>query len=483
MPDDNNINPGSPLPSNGIPPVFTPSKPKGRFGRKKIILTILGLLLLVGGIGAGVILVQNNQDLRNRAYTPEGGICTKNSDCGTGEICQSGNCVKGSSGGNTGDNNNDNNNNGSKDSKKKSNTIADGQCLPDNAECSSGNFYQDTSCPDLLRCGLKSIADGQCLLQGEKCASDKSYFDSSCVSNTRCGTEPTSISYSCREDCYSAGGSGAECSALPSCTTSNKVADGKCLGPGQSCSSGKSYFDISCTNTETRCGTKTTSPTNPTTPGQCSRVGLVSSNTNSTSISITQAMKNACQDACSGANLYVAKYKCDGVNLSGGCQDSGQIVSQNASVGQSFSATDPTCGSIQIDVGCKSSAGTWGNVAFVSKSSSTACSNSSTPSPTGGLAAQCLNVEAYDTAWIKLTSADLQNLKAGDTVRFTVGGTATSGSFDKARFTINGTLRPEVTQKQPGTNNFYDEYTIPDGVTSFTVQAELHHSSLGWFGK
>ena len=50
-------------------------------------------------------------------------------------------------------------------------------------------------------------------------------------------------------------------------------ADGQCLGPGESCTSGKSYFDNICTPTDERCGTKTVT-TNPTTPtkiadGQC----------------------------------------------------------------------------------------------------------------------------------------------------------------------------------------------------------------------
>ena len=77
--------------------------------------------------------------------------------------------------------------------------------------------------------------------------------------------------------------------------------------------------------------------------------------------------------------------------------------------------------------------------------------------------------------------SDLAVLAVGDIVRFAVGGSTTAGSFDKARFTINGTLRPEVTTQKPGSNDFFDEYTIPVGVTSFIVKAQIHHSSLGWF--
>ena len=104
-----------------------------------------------------------------------------------------------------------------------------------------------------------------------------------------------------------------------------------------------------------------------------------------------------------------------------------------------------------------------------------------TPVPTlPPIGAACHNVTAYDSEWNLLSGFDLSSLNAGDVVRFVVGGDTDSGFFDKARFTINGTLRPEVTSKRPGTEEFYDEYIIPAGVTSFTVDAQIHHSSLGW---
>jgi hypothetical protein len=104
--------------------------------------------------------------------------------------------------------------------------------------------------------------------------------------------------------------------------------------------------------------------------------------------------------------------------------------------------------------------------------------------PTGGggrtpISAQCLDIKAFDTNWERIT--DLSTLKPGDTVRFTVAGNTSSGKIDKARFKINGIQRPAVTQKRPNTNEFYDEYVIPEGITDFTVKAQLHHSSIGWF--
>jgi hypothetical protein len=75
----------------------------------------------------------------------------------------------------------------------------------------------------------------------------------------------------------------------------------------------------------------------------------------------------------------------------------------------------------------------------------------------------------------------LSALNAGNEVRFAVSGTATSGAFDKAKFTVNGTELGETSLKKPGTEEFYSEYTIPANVTSFTVSAQIHHSELGWF--
>ena len=92
----------------------------------------------------------------------------------------------------------------------------------------------------------------------------------------------------------------------------------------------------------------------------------------------------------------------------------------------------------------------------------------------------CTAVKAYDTNWNLLTGVQLSNLSAGSVVRFTISGTP-ADQIDKARFTINGVLKPETTNKKPGTNEYYFEYTIPAGVSSFTVTAQIHHLTLGWF--
>jgi hypothetical protein len=93
-------------------------------------------------------------------------------------------------------------------------------------------------------------------------------------------------------------------------------------------------------------------------------------------------------------------------------------------------------------------------------------------------APSCTSVKAYDTNWNLLDTAKLSALKAGDKVRFAISGTPVD-QIDNARFTINGVLTTNVTLKEPGT--YYTEYTIPAGVSSFTVTAEIHHLTLGWF--
>lgn len=105
-----------------------------------------------------------------------------------------------------------------------------------------------------------------------------------------------------------------------------------------------------------------------------------------------------------------------------------------------------------------------------------------TPTPAATPIAQCGAIVAYNTNWEKLTSAQLTALKPGDKVRFAVEGITLSGTIDKARFNINGTQRPEVSTKKPNSNEFYDEYTIPAGVSTFNLGAQIHHQETNnWY--
>ena len=118
------------------------------------------------------------------------------------------------------------------------------------------------------------------------------------------------------------------------------------------------------------------------------------------------------------------------------------------------------------------------------------------PTPTPAPAATCNWIKAYNLSWQELTSSQLSSLKPGDHVYFAVMGELSgSGQLDKARFRVNGTANSswctgsgvslvsgwcETTNKRAGTQHFYVEYIIPSGVTNFEVQAEVHHTTLGW---
>lgn len=109
------------------------------------------------------------------------------------------------------------------------------------------------------------------------------------------------------------------------------------------------------------------------------------------------------------------------------------------------------------------------------------CQNSGSQGATSGkLVAQCNSVSAYSEDWVLLTPTELSQLSVGDTVYFTIDGSANRGFFQKARFSINGAPAVEVTTRRPGGNDFYIEYTIPAGIKDFSVTAEMMHSEAGW---
>lgn len=90
------INVGSTAPNNDIlsSTVITTNANKNRFVGGKVIATILGLFLLVGGIGAGLILTQQNQNLEEKAA--QAFTCTCKNPNGTNAgngICNGSECT------------------------------------------------------------------------------------------------------------------------------------------------------------------------------------------------------------------------------------------------------------------------------------------------------------------------------------------------------------------------------------------------------
>ncbi|RJR15316.1 hypothetical protein C4579_02520 [Candidatus Microgenomates bacterium] len=107
---------------------------------------------------------------------------------------------------------------------------------------------------------------------------------------------------------------------------------------------------------------------------------------------------------------------------------------------------------------------------------------SGTPVPSPSPVAQCVNVKMYqiiEGSWVLVQNP--QTLLPGDTVYFAVLGSASDGIFDMARFRVNG-LPPNwttTTQTNPF-GEFYIQYTLLPGVASYSVEAEVHHVTLGW---
>ena len=106
----------------------------------------------------------------------------------------------------------------------------------------------------------------------------------------------------------------------------------------------------------------------------------------------------------------------------------------------------------------------------------TTTTTTTTTTPT----AQCQNIKAYSPTWALLTNAQLSTLTVGSQVNFCVTGSASDGTFDKARLTINGILQTETNTIRPGSTDFCQLYTIPAGTINFNVTAQIHHLTLGW---
>ncbi len=112
-------------------------------------------------------------------------------------------------------------------------------------------------------------------------------------------------------------------------------------------------------------------------------------------------------------------------------------------------------------------------------------SASSTPSPTPF--ARCTTVRAYrvvNSVWEIIQ--DFSSLHPGDTIIFAVMGSTNTSStdFDMAQFriTAGGVAGPwqQTTSFNAQTGEFYITYTLLPGISSYAVDAQVHHVTLGW---
>jgi hypothetical protein len=119
-----------------------------------------------------------------------------------------------------------------------------------------------------------------------------------------------------------------------------------------------------------------------------------------------------------------------------------------------------------------------------SPSATTSPVPSASPSPSASPIAICQQIKIYQIDangnWFLANPA---TLKPGDTVYFSVVGFSnmSSADFDKAHFRVNG-IPPnwqETTMINPF-GEFTYQYTLLPGVSSYTVEAEIHSITLGW---
>lgn len=119
-----------------------------------------------------------------------------------------------------------------------------------------------------------------------------------------------------------------------------------------------------------------------------------------------------------------------------------------------------------------------------------------------GGSALCLDVRAYSvegsvsepTNWTRLSASQLSDLQPGDTIYITAAGSSTTpelpnGGFDQGVFSVNGTELGATRTFKPKSNDdpedvfeIYDTYVIPADTTSFDFDARIHYApSDMWF--
>jgi hypothetical protein len=522
----------SPMPEE---PPTSPSKPKLKLGKGKVIATILGILLLVGGVGAGIVLVQQQQDIREKAAESckcdrSGNVTSNNCSGGrspnctyqpSGHIDDGGSyyscgCITGGGGGGGG---------GGTTIPACGTGLACNlggdiniNCWGGTSKCSvSGDSVQPYRCccptgqtlNQYGQCAGGGGGDGgggggtTCSPSGAKCDTTNCCQDPT----QECKSYPNdpSLGKMCElKDC--------ECDPTVDtkpkiCTAANGLAgEQKCIAKGMSVTGHCGMWGVCkyegaypCSSLGEGATCKASCDANETKnvgAADCNSKGLVccrpagggGGTTGGETVDCSQVKCTATSctvgSAYNQASCWVSHYACDDVKQGqAGCND------KLLSAGQSASFTQD-CGTEQIDIYCPACDRPSGSplkegTDYISKYYSLPCEGGGGTEST----AQCVSIKTYDTDWNLLIPAQLSALSAGDVVRFAVSGSTNTGTIDKAQFTVSeivgevteNNLSGEITTKRPGTNEFYYEYTIPANVYSFKVSAKIHHSTLGWF--
>ncbi len=494
---DNTFGVNSPT-TGDIPPIV--STPPKR-GRKGIFIAMVGILLLVGAVGAGIVLVQQQQELREKAavvndinarLTVTNGqaasctsLCTGETDPDTDspyEGCvlfvRQYKCDSNSTGG--------------------GGCQENGQTVADPAPVGSSYGF-DTS----RTCGTQQIDIG--------CANPKKVFQStvdflSYVGPTSCttGTEPPpSACTNCETQATSAEKGGTPTSQQCDLSAESGLEGIVCNLPQSACGGG--VAPTPTPDTRNICGGSCTTDTDckdATFPGvdvacrggKCVNQQCYDRGGNTTPGTLCTCDKPAglCGDSCGAAIglcqtgyscTYLAQSQCSPATQYPVCVPPGTATGQRGAMtgvpayqGSSFERR--ACGATTADPSNNYIYHPAFATGVTQQQVRDLICNPTTPVGPSG---QCLTVRIYDTSWNELNTAARTALKPGDIIRVTVAGSASQGAIDQARFTFNNSLRLPVTQKKPNTQEFYDEITIPAGTTSIRIEGEIHHPDLGWF--
>lgn len=439
VPQDIGTTPQAPGPTD-IPPIITNSKtPKKRGG--KLIATILGIFLLVGAVGAGVVLVGQKQLFKQKADNSY--IC---------RMCMQ-DCLERLS--------------GPGEDQSRCDGLCDTQCNSGGSESGGPAKVSDVPLANNPCTEGYINTTGACCLNGQM---ERIYRRTDCTTYNDCtGPACTAPTTTCTS------GDKKSCTTTQSC-------------PGEFVCEYNGKWSTTCYDIADNCPPQTQSAEIPASTS-CSLTG--------NRICVGNDVTGDCYQGGQGGQY--ACYKLTG--------DYGKVISTCANGDSICSCTCPspytwkahenghwwcfdtaagTCdGQYPYAERCsllpqQCTGGTTTATTEDVQTPTPPPGSTPTPPPTPGSNAACYAVKAYDTSWNLLTNAQLSALSARDIVRFTVSGTP-ANQIDKARFTINGVLEPEVITKKPGTDEYYTEYTIPPVVVSFTVTAQVHHLTLGWF--
>jgi len=418
------VNNGSSAPPD-IPPMT--SNPKKKFGGGKIIATILGLIVLVGGVGAGILLTQQPQLFQQKAGSdvPYCSQLPLGSDCSTSNITGATKCISYVNG--------------------DSNNPYDVYCCPSGQKISGSTCVNNYIQPSTVDCGLKP--DGSvwnCNTDTQVCC------NTGCVSKSvgcEAGNEPQGV-VRCSNDSNTVAGCRDQLPGFEFCLNNTEM---KCTGPGPNCgqdynTSGSSCRPggaVNCTNPINLCGGTI-----------CRKWMCPEGDTNN---------DGKCQTGDTGAS-YTDYPDCSNVSCGNACC---QIDWLN-SAGTDYCNNARNCKEINL---------------ICPPPSEPTPIPTPTPTPTPG-APSCIQVKAYDATWNVLTEdAQLSALTTGEVVKFCVDGMTNTGTFDKAQFMINTVLEAETTTVRPDSTDFCQSYTILSTDTTVSVKAKIHHATLGWVGE